>query len=98
FNIMAEKAITIRGFAEAMARWFGREANLKYLPMDEWVESMDNEYDIEKTISHVSRSPNCSIEKAKTLLGYQPRYSPLQAVQEAVTWHIQQGIVDSPWN
>lgn len=93
FNIMAEKAITIRGFAEAMARWFGTEANLKYLPMDEWVESMDDEYDIEKTISHVGRSPNCSIDKAKTLLGYQPRYSPLQAVQEAVTWLIQEGIV-----
>jgi len=34
----------------------------------------------------IAHSPNCSIAKVRRLLGYyQPRYSSLQAVREAVT-------------
>ena len=31
-------------------------------------------------------SPSHSIAKSQRLLGYQPRYSSLEAVQEAVSW------------
>ena len=37
------------------------------------------------TWDHIAHSPNCSIAKAQRLLGYTPRYSSLEAVQEAVS-------------
>jgi len=45
------------------------------------------------TWDHIAHSPNCSIEKARKLLGYEPRYGSLDAVQESVTWLIGQGVV-----
>jgi nucleoside-diphosphate-sugar epimerase len=36
------------------------------------------------TWSHIARSPCCSIEKARRLIGYQPRYSSIEAVRESV--------------
>jgi len=34
-----------------------------------------------------------SIEKARQLLGYAPRYSSLEAVQESVAWMARQGLI-----
>lgn len=97
FHAVSAKAITLRGYAEAMARWFGHPARLRFEPFDEWAKSIADEYDVQQTSTHIQHSPNCSIAKAQSLLGYRPRYSSLQAVQEAVTWLIDQGTVDSPW-
>ena len=47
--------------------------------------------DAQATWEHVARSPNCSIAKAERLLGYRPRYTSLQAVQEAVAWLMEKG-------
>jgi len=93
FHAVSAKAITLRGYAEAMAAWFGQKANLKYEPFEKWSESIEIQWDIDQTKTHLDHSPNHSIEKAQSLLGYQPRYSSLQAVQEAVTWLIQEGTV-----
>ena len=46
-----------------------------------------------QTWDHIAHSPNCSIAKAERLLGYQPRYSSLEAVRESVEWLIGQGVV-----
>ena len=75
-----------------MAGWFGREANLRFMPWEEW-RAAHLESEVEQTWSHISHSPNCSIAKAQRLLGYEPRYSSYQAVYEAVTWLIEQGVV-----
>ncbi len=44
-----------------------------------------SERDARVTFDHIAHSPNCSIEKARSLLGYAPRYSSLEAVEESVT-------------
>jgi nucleoside-diphosphate-sugar epimerase len=36
------------------------------------------------TYDHIAHSPNCNIEKARSILGYAPRYSSLEAVREAI--------------
>lgn len=41
-------------------------------------------------------SPNCSIEKAHSRLGYEPRYGSLDAVRESVGWLMEHGIVRAP--
>lgn len=84
FHLVSPAALTMRGYAEAMAAWFGREPRLRFLPWEDWQRSA-TEKDARITWDHLSHSPNCSIEKARTRLGYQPRYSSLDAVQEAVS-------------
>ena len=85
FHIVSEQALTLRGYAMAMAAWFGKEARLRFLPWERWKDTV-TENEAAATWDHIAHSPNCSIDKAKRLLNYSPRYSSLQAVQEAVTY------------
>jgi nucleoside-diphosphate-sugar epimerase len=83
FHVLSEQALTLRGFAEAVANWYGREAKLKFLPWVEWEKTV-SKMDAQLTADHLLHSPNGSIEKARKLLNYQPAYSSLAAVREAV--------------
>jgi nucleoside-diphosphate-sugar epimerase len=85
FHAVSDAAVTLCGYGESMAAWFGQEANLEFLPWVEW-EAGVSEADSRATREHIGRSPNCSIEKAKRLIDWHPRYSSLQACQESVTW------------
>ena len=86
FHVVSPQALTLRGYAHAMARWFGKEANLDFLPWNEWKKRVSPR-DAELTWDHIAHSPNGSIEKASKLLNYNPRYSSLQAIQEAVQYY-----------
>lgn len=90
FHMVAASALTLRGYAEQMAAWFGKPARLCFLPWEEWKHGV-SERDAAVTEDHIRHSPHCSILKARNLLGYEPRYSPLQAVQESISWAIQNG-------
>ena len=83
FHIVSPQAMTLRGYAEALGRWFGKEANLKFLPWEAWRKTV-SEADADATWDHISHSPNCSIEKARQFLGYKPRYSSLEAISESL--------------
>jgi nucleoside-diphosphate-sugar epimerase len=85
FNAVSAGALNLKGYAEAMYRWFGKEPKLRFLPFDEWKVLQDPE-EAQATWEHIARSPCHSIDKARRLLGYAPRYTSLAAVQEAVTW------------
>lgn len=84
--------MTMRWYAEQMAQWFNQPARLVYLPWDEWKNSVTAK-DAAVTEDHLRHSPHCSIEKARRLLGYEPRYSPLAAVQESVAWLRENGML-----
>ena len=83
FHVVSAAALTLRGFAERMAAWFGMEARLRFASWEDWSRSV-SEKDANATWDHIAHSPNCSIEKARRLLGYAPRYSSMEAVTEAV--------------
>jgi len=83
FHVVSPRATTLRGYAEHMARWFGQPANMKFMSWEDWRVSV-SERDARVTLDHIAHSPNCSIEKARTLLGYAPRYSSFDAVEESV--------------
>ncbi|MCB0071063.1 MAG: NAD(P)-dependent oxidoreductase [Caldilineaceae bacterium] len=93
FHTVSPAAITLRGYAEAVAGWFGRDANIHYLPWAEW-QAQQPEDQARATWDHIAHSPNCSIAKAQRLLDYRPRYSSFQAVYEAVQWLIEDGQVE----
>jgi nucleoside-diphosphate-sugar epimerase len=90
FHIVSPAALTLRGYAEAMADWFGQPANLRYLPWEEWRTTVSAE-ESSATWDHIAHSPNCSIAKAQRMLDYRPRYSSLQGVFESVEWLIRNG-------
>src|SRR5690606_7475373 len=92
FHAVSPQAVSLRGYAERMAAWFGQQATLRYLPWEERKATATPD-EARATWEHTARSPNCSIAKAQRLLEYRPRYSSLQAVQEAVTWLIAQGTI-----
>jgi nucleoside-diphosphate-sugar epimerase len=92
FHVVSPAALTLRGYAESVASWFGQTANLDYKSWDDWKQTV-SEDEARATWDHIAHSPNCSIAKARQLLNYQPRYTSLEAVREAVTWLIERGIV-----
>ena len=83
FHVVSPAALTLRGYAEEVAAWFGRKAVLRFLPWNEWKQTVSNE-DAAATWDHIAHSPNCSIAKARRLLEYHPRYTSLEAVKESV--------------
>jgi nucleoside-diphosphate-sugar epimerase len=92
FHVVSPAALTLRGYAEAVAAWFGQPANLCFLPWEQWRAAVSEE-DAERTWDHIAHSPNCSIAKAQRLLGYRPRYTSLQAVFESVDWMVRHGVI-----
>lgn len=94
FHVVSPAAVTLRGYAEAMAAWFGQPSRLKFLGWEDWRKTVSDE-DANSTWDHIAHSPNCSIAKAQRMINYQPRYTSLQAVQESVRWLIENDRIDT---
>lgn len=92
FHTVSPAALTLRGYAESVAAWFGRQANLRFVSWESFREAVP-ERDHLATWDHIAHSPNASIAKARRLLGYQPRYTSLEAVYEAVQWLIEHQVI-----
>jgi nucleoside-diphosphate-sugar epimerase len=85
FHAVSDAALSLRGYAEAMYRWFGHGSRVRYLGWEEWKRAHTEEQ-ASATWDHIAHSPSCSMEKARRLLGFEPRWSSLDAVKEAVRW------------
>jgi len=83
FHVVAAGAMTLRGYAEGIAALSGRQAQLSFLPWEQWKATVSPD-DAAATYDHIAHSPHCSIEKAVRLLDFRPRYSALEAVAEAI--------------
>jgi nucleoside-diphosphate-sugar epimerase len=92
FHVVSPAALSLRGYAESVAGWFGQPANLRYLPWETWRTTVSVE-DADATWDHIAHSPNASIAKAQRLLDYRPRYSSLQSVYESVQWLIDNKVI-----
>lgn len=92
FHVVSPAALSLAGYAEAVAGWFGREARIRFLPWEQWRETV-SEKEAAVTWDHIARSPNCSIRKAQRLLEYQPRYSSLQSVRESLMALVANGTI-----
>jgi nucleoside-diphosphate-sugar epimerase len=95
FHVVSERAITLRGFAEAIARWYGQEPRIRLVPFDEFRTTTTAEH-AEASLAHLSRSHSMSIDKARRLLGYAPRYTTLEAVEEGLDWLAANGRLEVP--
>ncbi len=93
FNIVAPSALNVRGYARIGASWFGQTAHLRTVTWDEFRGSTGAEA-AGSSWEHLVRSHYFSIDKARTLLGYTPRYEPDEAVLESVRWLIDHDHLD----
>lgn len=87
FNVVAPTALNVRGYARIAAGWFGQTASLESVTWDRFRGITPPEH-AENSWEHLHRSHCLTIEKARTLLGYTPRYEPEAAVLESVRWLI----------
>ncbi len=94
YHVVSERAVTLRGYAERVAAWFGLAADLRFEPFASWAGGWSTE-DARATWEHIAHSPSMSISKAVHELGYRPRASSLEAVFEALSWLVQQGEVST---
>jgi nucleoside-diphosphate-sugar epimerase len=85
FHVVAGQAMTLRGLAAGVARWFGREPVLDLVDWAEFERRAGAE-PAATTRDHTDRSIAASIDRARQVLGYAPRYSSLDALHEALTW------------
>jgi nucleoside-diphosphate-sugar epimerase len=97
FNTGSSRALTLRGYAEAMYRWFEQEPRLYFEPFDQWKLRL-KESDAHSSWGHIMRSSCVSIEKSRRRLGYSPRFSSLEAIQQSVAALIASGRISVPKN
>ena len=95
FNTVSSYALTLRGYAEAMYRWFEQEPRLSFAPFDQWKLGLTKS-DADTSWGHIMRSSCVSIEKSRQRLGYNPRFTSLEAIQESVTALIASGRITVP--
>lgn len=97
FHVVSPAALTLRGYAERISATFGRSAKVQFLPWEEWRKNVSDR-EAAVTWDHIAHSPNCSIAKARKLLGYSPRFTSIEAVRESLEWLIEQGTVHPEMN
>ena len=90
FNVVAPSAMTVRGFAEIVAGWFGQAARLRAVSWQEFRAGTTQDF-ADQSWEHLSRSLYACIDKARTRLGFTPAYEPEAAVLDAVRWLIDRG-------
>lgn len=87
FHVAARLPVSMGDYAEQAAGWFGQRARLEYVPWEEWRTTV-SERDAALTLDHMLHSPFASIEKASRMLGFEPRYTAVEAAKEAVMWRM----------
>jgi nucleoside-diphosphate-sugar epimerase len=90
---VSEQAMTLRGLAAGVAGWFGREPLLEFVEWAEFERRVGAGH-AEATREHVARSIAASIDRAREVLGYRPRFSSLDALHESLRRLVADGEVD----
>jgi len=93
FHVVSEQAMTLRGLAAGVAGWFGREPVLEFVEWAEFERRVSAGH-AEATREHVARSIAASIDRAREVLGYRPRFSSLDALHESLRRLVANGEVD----
>jgi nucleoside-diphosphate-sugar epimerase len=87
FNVVAPSSLTARGFLAIAAGWFGQVARTRSVSWAEFRSEVAPEF-ADSSWEHLSRSQHASIDKARSLLGYEPAYEPEAAALAGLRWLI----------
>jgi nucleoside-diphosphate-sugar epimerase len=83
FNSVCTQALTLRGYAELVARHFGHEPKVEFVPWAEFAARVGQQ-EAATTIDHIGRAPMFSMDKARDVLGFVPRHSVTDTVLESI--------------
>ena len=93
FDAEAASHVTLYGYAKHMYEYFGKESKIKFMPWPEWCVYERNPEECDHTYFHIARSGVFSIEKARKLLGYQPKYTCLKTIDLTIKSCIERGLI-----
>jgi nucleoside-diphosphate-sugar epimerase len=93
FHVVAEQAMTCRGLATGVAGWFGREAVLDLVDWAEFERRVGPAH-AGATRDHIERGIAAGIDRSRSVLGYAPRFSSLEALYESLRWLVEHDQVD----
>ncbi|GAB6902023.1 NAD-dependent epimerase/dehydratase family protein [Kineosporia succinea] len=94
FTVTAPTALTVRGYADIGAAWFGQTANLETVTWEQFRSGTSEEH-AESSWGHLHRSHAFTIAKARDRLGYSPAYEPEAAVLESLRRLIADGRLET---
>jgi nucleoside-diphosphate-sugar epimerase len=83
FHAVSPRAVTLKGYAEEVANWYGKKAVLRFEPFETW-KSRVSPVEAEETLTHIQHSPCGSMEKAERVLGFRPQYNSYEAIRECL--------------
>jgi nucleoside-diphosphate-sugar epimerase len=83
FHAVSPRAVTLSGYAQEAASWYGKTADLRFEPYDTWKRRVSPE-DAASALTHMLHSPSGSMEKAARLLRFAPAYTSYDAVRECL--------------
>jgi nucleoside-diphosphate-sugar epimerase len=90
FSAVTAHALSLNACCRCVANLFGREPNLRYVPLSELKRHV-GERSAAIIDEHVSHSPCSSIAKGQRLLGYKPRFTTEQIYYEAIDYLLESG-------
>ena len=93
FHAVSQDSLTLYGYAMAMYRYFGQEPKIDFLPWNKWRDYVGSERQANIAYYHLARSGYYSIENARKLIGYAPRYTATQVVEASVQSYRERGVV-----
>jgi len=93
FNVVAPSALTVRGYLEIAAGWFGQTLRTRSVSWDEFRGATTPEF-AASSWEHLSRSQYMAIDKARELLGFNPSAEPEAAILAGIRWLIDQDRLD----
>jgi nucleoside-diphosphate-sugar epimerase len=93
FHVVSEQAMTLQGLATGVAAWFDREPLIELVDWAEFERRVGTEH-AAVSREHVIRSIAASIERARDVLGYRPRYTSLDALRVSAQWLVANRFVD----
>lgn len=83
FHAVSPRAVSLYGYAQEAASWYGKEADLVLEPFDTWKTHM-SEKDAAATLEHITHSPCGSMQKAHDLLGFTPHFTTYEAIRDCL--------------
>ncbi len=84
FHAACPDAIPLQAYAQQLYEHFGKTPAIRFVSLQDF-QSLLSSDDYDCSMDHISHSPCCSMEKAKSLLGFIPHYTCIQTVLDAIS-------------
>ncbi|MGQ9662885.1 MAG: NAD-dependent epimerase/dehydratase family protein [Kiritimatiellia bacterium] len=94
FSAVSPYGMTLRACCEFAAGWFGKEAKLAFVPLEQMKEKADDENTFKCIRDHVLNSVVASLEKAARLVGFRPRFTTEDIFVETLEEMLRKGEIE----